>query len=44
VPAQTPLPNNDALSPNFSTSGQSPSPPPSASASPTPTPTPAQSL
>jgi hypothetical protein len=42
VPTQT----NDALSPNFSTSGQSPSPLPSASASvsPTPSPTPAQSL
>jgi hypothetical protein len=44
VPAQT----NDALSPNFSTSGPSPSPLPSASVSPTPTPTPtstpAQSL
>jgi hypothetical protein len=46
VPTQTPLPNNDALSPNFSTPGQSPSPLPSASVSPTPTPTPtpAQSL
>jgi hypothetical protein len=36
VPAQT----NDALSPNFSTSGPSPSPLQSASVSPTPTPTP----
>jgi hypothetical protein len=46
VPTQTPLPNNDALSSNFSTPGQSPSPLPSASVSPTPTPTPtpAQSL
>ena len=46
VPTQTPLPNNGALSPNFSTPGQSPSPSPSASVSPTPTPTPtpAQSL
>jgi hypothetical protein len=43
-PTQTPLPNNGALSSNFSTSGQSPSPLPSASVSPTPTPTPAQSL
>jgi hypothetical protein len=40
VPTQT----NDALSPNFSTSGQSPSPVPSASVSPSPSPTPAQSL
>ena len=44
IPVRTPspLPNNNALSPNFSTPGKSPSPLPSAS--PTPTPTPAQSL
>jgi hypothetical protein len=40
VPTRTPLANNDALSPNSSTPGQSPSPLPSASVSPTPTPTP----
>jgi hypothetical protein len=44
VPSQTPSPNNAAVSPNFSTPGESPSPLPSASVSPTPTPTPAQSL
>jgi hypothetical protein len=44
VSTPSPLPNNSALSRNFSTSGQSPSPLPSASVSPTPTPTPAQSL
>jgi hypothetical protein len=44
VPTQTPLPNNDRLNPNFSTSGPSPSSLPSASVSPTPSPTPARSL
>jgi hypothetical protein len=44
VPTPSPLANNDALSPNFSTPGQSASPLPSPSVSPTPTPTPAQSL
>ena len=44
LPTPSPLTNNNALSPNFSTSGQSPSPVPSASVSPTPTTTPAQSL
>jgi hypothetical protein len=50
IPVRTPspFPNNNALSPNFSTSGQSPSPVASASVSPSPSPTPtttpAQSL
>jgi hypothetical protein len=44
VPIRSPLPNNSAISSNFSTAGESPSPVPSASVTPTPTPTPAQLL